>query len=167
MKMKAILYALLFLIAQAVFAEDAGAKFIASLKALETKDWNVVKTSMQNAYADNVEFKDPLFHKHSLTELMELYKQMVEAAKEIHVSVTQKNISYVSNELDFDVTLEYTLKLGMKVTIKDAKVHIKYNNENKIFDRQDKWGLLNLRISFPDCSSSSDGITQCSNLLRG
>lgn len=165
--MKAIFFALLFLISQIAFAEDAGIKFIASLKALETKDWNFVKTSMQNAYTDNVEFNDPLFHKHSLAELMELYKQMIEGAKEIHVSVIQENFSKVPNELDFDVTLEYTLKLGVKVTIKDAKVHIKFNNEEKIFDRQDMWGLLNLRISFPNCPPSSDGNTHCSNLVRG
>lgn len=165
--MKAILFALLFLISQAVFAEDAGTKFIISLKALETMDWNVVKTSMQDAYADNVEFNDPLFHKHSLAELMELYKEMLEGAKEIHVSVIQENVPKVPNELDFDVTLEYILKLGVKITIKDAKVHIKFNNEDKIFDRKDTWGLLNLRISFPDCPSSSDGITQCSNLIMG
>lgn len=164
MKLKAILFALFFLISQAVFAEDAGTKFIASLKALETMDWNVVKTSMQNAYADNVEFKDPLFHKHSLAELMELYKAMVEGAKEIHVSVTQETVPGVPNELDFGVTLEYTLKRGVKITIKDAKVHIKFNNEDKTFDRQDTWGLWNLRISFPKCLPSSDGITQCSDL---
>lgn len=163
--MRVILAIMFFLISQVAFAEDAGSKFITSLKALETKDWNVVKTSMQNTYADNVEFNDPLFHKHSLAELMELYKEMVEAAKEIHVTVTPK-IPVVPNERDFLVTLEYTLKLGVKVTIKDAKVHIKFA-EDKVFDRQDKWGLLNLRISFPNCPSSSDAVMQCSNLMRG
>lgn len=165
--MKTILFALFFFISQVAFAENAGTQFIASLKALETMDWNVVKTSMQDAYADNVEFNDPLFHKHNLAELMALYKEMLEGAKEIHVSVIQENVPEVPNELDFDVTLEYTLKLGVKITIKDAKVHIKFNNEDKIFDRKDTWGLLNLRISFPNCPPSSDGITQCSNLIRG
>lgn len=148
MQLKAALFALFLLISQTAFAE-AGAKFIAALKALETMDWSIVKTSMQNAYADNVEFKDPLFQKHSLAELLELYKQMVEAAKEIHVSVIPESVPKVPNELDLDVTLEYTLKLGVKVIIKNAKVHIKFNNEDKVFYRQDKWGLLNLRIYFP------------------
>ena len=118
-------------------------------------DWNVVKPSMQNAYADNVKFNDPLFHTHNLAELMELYKGMVEGAKEIHVSVIQENVPEVLNERDFDVTLEYTLKLGVKVIIKDAKVHIKFD-EDKVFDRQDTWGLLNLSVYIPNCPLSSD-----------
>lgn len=167
MKLKAILFVIIFLISQVAFAEDPGAKFIASLKALETMDWKVVKTSMQNAYADNVEFNDPLFHKHSLTELMELYKGMVEGAKEIRVSVVEENVPKVPNELDFKVTLEYTLKLGVRMLIKDAKVHIRLNKEDKIFNRKDTWGVENLSFYVPNCPASANGGMRCSNLIRG
>lgn len=123
---------------------DIGTKYIASLKSLESRNWELIEASMREVYAENVEFKDPLFHKHTLNALLALYKQMIKGARAINIILENEDVT--PDGINIKLTLEYTSKIGLKVAIRHAQTFIKFKAEKVIY-RQDKWGIKNLKIS--------------------